>query len=110
MNVLEYLSGLQSLFQLFYSKALWLSKDLPFFCLSLFIYLFIHLETERVSREGAEREGERESPASSALSAWRLDAGLELTNRETTTWAETKSQRFNWMSHPGAPKALPLPI
>ena len=33
------------------------------------------------------------------------DAGLELTNREIITWGETKSQKLNQLSHPGAPRA-----
>ena len=31
------------------------------------------------------------------------DAGLEPTNREIMTWAETKSRTLNRLSHPGAP-------
>ena len=58
-----------------------------------------------------EREGEREkeSQAGSALSLWspvsaEPDVGLELTNHEIMTWAETKSQMLNGRSHPGAPR------
>ena len=32
--------------------------------------------------------------------------GLDLTTQEIMTWAETKSQMLNWLSHPGAPVAL----
>ena len=34
-----------------------------------------------------------------------LDVGLEATNREIVTWAETNSQLPNRLSHPGAPRA-----
>ena len=38
-----------------------------------------------VSRGGAEREGDRESEAGSALTAEKPHAGLELTDREIVT-------------------------
>ena len=43
-----------------------------------------------MSGEGAERERDTESEAGSGLRAVSIepDAGLELTNRETMTWAE----------------------
>ena len=50
------------------------------------VYLFLR-ERERVSREGAEREGDTESEAGSRLRAVSTepDAGLEPTNREILT-------------------------
>ena len=55
----------------------------------MFIY-FWETERQSMSRGGAEREGDAESEAGSRL--WAVstepDAGLELTNREITTWAE----------------------
>ena len=53
--------------------------------------MFTHFwETERMSGEGAEGEGDTESEAGSRLQAVSTepDAGLELTNREIMTWAE----------------------
>ena len=45
---------------------------------------------QSASREGAEREGDREFKAGPRLQAVSTepDAGLEPTNRETMTWAE----------------------
>ena len=61
-------------------------------------YLFIFdREGERVSREGAEREGDTGSEAGSRL--WAVstgpDAGLELPDREIMTWAELR-HLTNW--------------
>ena len=55
-------------------------------------------------RGGAERE-EREFQAVSVLSA-EPDVGLEPTNHEIMTWAETKSWMLNQLSHPGAPEEV----
>ena len=79
----------------------------------LFIYLFIYLslfilketetETAWVERAQRDRERETENPqVGSALA--EPDAGLDLTNCEIMTWAETKSQMLNQLSHPGASK------
>ena len=58
----------------------------------MFIY-FWEPERQSMSGGGAEREGDKESQAGSRL--WAVgtepDAGLELTNREITTWAEAGS-------------------
>ena len=55
----------------------------------MFLFIF---ETERqsMSRGGAEREEDTESEAGSRLWAVspELDAGLELTDRESMTWVE----------------------
>ena len=51
---------------------------------------------------GTEREGERESQASSVLSA-QSPTELILCNHEIMTWAETKSQMPTQLSHPSAP-------
>ena len=60
-----------------------------FFSLKFFnVYLFLREgERQNMSRGGAEREGDPESEAGSRLRAvsTELDAGLELTNHETTT-------------------------
>ena len=56
-----------------------------------FIYLFW-------AGGGAERKGERESQAHSAL------LGFSLMNREIMTWAEIESQMFNRLSHAGTPR------
>ena len=62
----------------------------------MFIY-FWDRERQSMSREGAEREGDAESKASSGL--WAVgtepDVGLELTNREIMTWAEV-GRLTNW--------------
>ena len=54
---------------------------------------------------GAEKEGDRESQAVSALSAVSTepDAGLEVMNGETMIWAKTKSRLLNQLNHPGVP-------
>ena len=51
-------------------------------------------------RWGIEREGVRENPKQTLC--WQ-HMGLEPTNHEIMTWAETKSQTLNWLSHPGTP-------
>ena len=48
-----------------------------------------------------EREGERISSRLHAeLGAW---LGAQSYHSKIMTWAETKSQPLNWLSHPGAP-------
>ena len=69
---------------------------------SKFISLFILREREHTWR-GIERDRERESQASSMLLV-EPDVGLDLTNCEIMTRAETESQTLNPLSHPGAPK------
>ena len=54
-----------------------------------------------MSTSGGGAEGEGESQADSALS---LGAQLSLMNHEIMTWAEIKSQMFNWLSQPEALK------
>ena len=72
----------------------------PFSLVPFWKRLFIYFERrEREQGRGREREGERESQVGSVWSAERL----ELTNRETTTWAKTESQMLNRLSHPGTP-------
>ena len=71
-----------------------------------FLSLFILREIARVGQSGAEwgrvRE-ERESQAGSELPVQSLMQGLKLQSREAMTWAESKSQTLNWLSHPAAP-------
>ena len=67
-------------------------------------------ERERVSREGAEREGKKESEAGSTLPVQRPNEGLEPTNREIVTWAEIKGGMLNQLSHPGAPLVILLKL
>ena len=56
------------------------------------MFIYFLRERERVSRGGAEREGDAESEAGSRL--WAVgtepDAGLELTNHEIMTWADVR--------------------
>ena len=52
-----------------------------------------------VSGGGAEREGEREVRAGSALTA---NSGLDPVNRGVVTRAEIKSQTLTRLSHPGS--------
>ena len=68
----------------------------------MFIYFW---ERESESREGTEKEGDTESEAGSRLPAVSTepDAGLELTTREITTWAEVDAQ---WTEPPRCPKCL----
>ena len=61
----------------------------------------------RVSRRGAEREGDTESEAGSRLQAVSTepDVGLELTDRDIMTRAEINGLTLNQWSHLGAPSA-----
>ena len=52
----------------------------------------------------AERERGREiTPSRLRAASAEPDVGLELTNREIMTQAETKSRRLRRLSHPGTP-------
>ena len=51
---------------------------------------------------------QREPQAGSVLSAQILTMWLKLMNREIVTWAETKIQMFNQLSHPGTPWFLDM--
>ena len=62
-------------------------------------YLFLR---ERVSRGGAEKETEKISSRLCTVSA-EPSMGLEPTNHEIMSWAKTKSQILNRLSHSGAP-------
>ena len=55
------------------------------------------------SRDGAEREGEKKlkQALQCQCRAWCRTQSHEA---ETVTWAEIKSPKFNWLSHPCAPK------
>ena len=75
-------------------------------CYCLFFFLrciYLFWETERMRREGAKREGERESQVVSLLSALSLTRGLNPWTARP--WPEPKPQvgHLNWMSHWGAP-------
>ena len=59
-----------------------------------------------ISRGGAEREGERESQAASALSVQSLIWGWNSQTSWIMTCAEIKSQTLNRLSHPGCPSFL----
>ena len=76
-----------------------LSFKKPFFFKA---YLFILRERESMSREGRQREKERIASRLHAVSS-ESNTGLDLTNQEIMTWAETKSWTPNRLSHPGAP-------
>ena len=53
-------------------------------------------------RRGREREKER-IPSSVHAVRTEPDMGLRYRNCEVMTWAKTKSQRLNWLSHQGTP-------
>ena len=79
------------------------------FCLQhglLNIFLFILRETEmkreHKQRRGTERKRER-IPSRLCNVSTEPDVRLELMNFKIMTWAKTKSQSLNWLSHPGAP-------
>ena len=57
---------------------------------------------DKEGREGAAREIERIPNRLCTVSA-EPDVGLELTNCEIVTRAETRSQTLKRLSHPGAP-------
>ena len=69
-------------------------------CVFLFffnVYFIFESERQRVSRKGAEGEGDTESKAGSRLQAVSTepDPGLELRSCEITTWAEV-GRLTNW--------------
>ena len=63
--------------------------------MSFLLSLFSLRETETGWAGEGQRETENESQTES-------EAGFKLTNHEIMTWAKTKSQMFNQLSHPGA--------
>ena len=62
-------------------------------------------ETETAQVEGeVEREGERENPKQALCAASaEPNMGFNPQSHEIMTWAKTKSQMLNRLSHPGAP-------
>ena len=75
--------------------------------ISLFLSLFIYFERESTCAwmgEGQrEREKERENPKQALQVNVESNVGLEPTTLKIMSWAETKSQSLNWLSHPGTP-------
>ena len=65
------------------------------------VWLFILRDRDSMSKTGAEREGERESQAGSALPGQNPTRGRKPWSYEIMTWAKTKSQALNQLSHPG---------
>ena len=61
------------------------------------------METARVGEGQRERERERISSRLCIVST-EPNAGLESMNHVIMTWAKTKSQMFNQLRHPGAPR------
>ena len=66
-------------------------------CDGVFFFLsFLYFEREKASREGAEREMERENPKQALSCPCRVQCGTQthetLMNREIMTGAEIKSQ------------------
>ena len=61
--------------------------------------MFIHLffQREKAIQGGSQKENPKQ-----ALHWEFCNAGLELMNQEIMTWAKTKSQMLNQVSHPGA--------
>ena len=59
------------------------------------MFILFIFERECVSREGAERERERESEAGSVLSAQSLIWGWNSQTVEIMTWDEIKSRMLN---------------
>ena len=66
--------------------------------------LFIYLEREHKQGRGRERKGEREYQVNSELISTEPDAGLDLTNCEIMTWAETKSRMLQSTEPPRCPE------
>ena len=64
--------------------------------ITFFLSLCICSETGRAREPGRGREKERLPTVIT-----ESNVGLEATNHETTTWAKTKSQTLNRLSHPG---------
>ena len=67
---------------------------------------FWERESQSMSQGGAEREGERESQAGSALSAQSLMQGLNSQSHEIVAWTKIKSHVLMQLSHPCAPVKL----
>ena len=72
----------------------------------LFFFMFILLIFERERERGREQTGEGQRgrnrdriPSRLQAASREPDMGLELTNREITTGAETKSRTLNRLSH-----------
>ena len=59
-------------------------------------------ERETVQVGEGQRDGEWESHAGLTLSAQSPMQDSNSRNRNIMTWAETKTQTLNWLSHPGA--------
>ena len=77
----------------------------------IFIFFkFIYFEGER--EQAGKRQTEREKRIPSRLLAVSTEpnAGLDVANCETVTWAKIKSQTLNLLSHPGAPEDLFLKL
>ena len=84
----------------------YLSKVLSFFFLSLFIYLERERERERENRSGrgADREGER------IPSSFHVHSAAQRRALPHKPWHHdlSRSQMFNWLSHPSALKVLSI--
>ena len=66
--------------------------------------MFVYFERERGKAWAGEGQRGRERiPSRLHAVSTDPDVGLESTNHEIMTWAEIKSQRLNWLSHPGTP-------
>ena len=70
-------------------------------------FKFIDLFWERVREHARTQEGEgqgeeRENQSRLCIVSAKPHVGLELTNHEIMTWAETKSLMLNQLSHPGS--------
>ena len=59
-------------------------------------------ERENIKRGGAERRGRQRIPSRLHAVSTEPNVGLDPTNHEVMTGAETESQRLNRWSHPGA--------
>ena len=67
-----------------------------------FLSFYLFLRERQMPK--SQRERDRDNiPSSLRTVSTEPDAGLELMNQEIITWAETKSQMLNWLSHPGTP-------
>ena len=69
----------------------------------IFFFKFLNLfwERETARAERGQREIEK-IPSRLCTVSTESNAGLKLTNYETMTWGETKSQMLNGLSHTGA--------
>ena len=85
-----------------FHSTLWLNILVCFFCNFCFVSILRQ-------RERAQAGEEERLPSRLHAVTTEPDAGLELTNCETMTWAETKSQTFNQLSHPGTPFSILYP-